>query len=169
MAVPLLAVSATPLDVMALVERVLAERAARAREADQAAAGAITTFLGTVRDRNQGRRVQALDYEAYEPMAVRAFERIADEIAREWPDTVIALHHRTGTLQIGEVSVAIAVASPHRAAAFAACRYAIERVKQIAPIWKREVFEGGETWIEGAVADPDDEAARTTALKLACA
>jgi molybdopterin synthase catalytic subunit len=166
--VPLLAVSATPLDVMALVERVLAERAARAREADQAAAGAITTFLGTVRDRTQGRRVQALDYEAYEPMAVRAFERIADEIAREWPDTVIALHHRTGTLQIGEVSVAIAVASPHRAAAFAACRYAIERVKQIAPIWKHEYFEGGDVWIEGAVAAADDAAARAAAEKLAC-
>jgi molybdopterin synthase catalytic subunit len=170
---PLLAVTPLPLDLMGLVERVLAERAARAGATGDENAGAVTSFLGTVRDKNQGRRVTSLDYEAYEPLAVRVFERIADEIAREWPDTVLALHHRTGELKIGEVSVAIAVASPHRAAAFAACRYAIERVKQIAPIWKREIFEGGDTWIEGAVADPEDETARTAARAaaggLACA
>jgi molybdopterin synthase catalytic subunit len=170
---PLLAVTPDPLDLMGLVERVLAERAAHAEATGDENAGAVTSFLGTVRDKNQGRRVTALDYEAYEPLAVRVFERIAEEIAREWPDTVLALHHRTGTLKIGEVSVAIAVASPHRAAAFAACRYAIERVKQIAPIWKRELFEGGDTWIEGAVTDPDDETARTAARVasggLACA
>ena len=166
---PLLAITPLPLDLTGLVERVLAERDAHAAATGDENAGAVTSFLGTVRDKNQGRKVTALDYEAYEPLAVRIFERIADEIAREWPDTVLALHHRTGTLKIGEVSVAIAVASPHRAAAFAACRYAIERVKQIAPIWKRELFEGGDTWIEGAIAHPDDEQARDKARRLACA
>ena len=82
---------------------------------------------------------------------------------------MLGLHHRVGTLGIGEASVIIAAASPHRAEAFAACRYAIERIKQIAPIWKREYFEGGDCWIEGAVADPDDAAARGEARRRACA
>ena len=81
----------------------------------------------------------------------------------------LALHHRIGRLDIGEASVAIAAASPHRADAFAACRYAIERVKQIAPIWKHEFFDGGDVWIEGATADPDDEAARDGGGAVACA
>jgi molybdopterin synthase catalytic subunit len=81
----------------------------------------------------------------------------------------MAIHHRTGRLEIGEASVVIAVATPHRADAFAACRYAIERIKQIVPIWKHEHFEGGEVWIEGATADANDEAARDAALKIACA
>ena len=81
----------------------------------------------------------------------------------------LALHHRIGRLEIGEASVAIAAASPHRGDAYAACRYAIERVKQIAPIWKREFFEGGDVWIEGATADPDDRAARAEAERVACA
>jgi molybdopterin synthase catalytic subunit len=81
----------------------------------------------------------------------------------------LAIHHRLGRLEVGEASVAIAAASPHRAEAFAACRYAIERVKQIAPIWKHEFFDGGDVWIEGATADPDDEAARLDAYRRACA
>src|SRR6185436_5066882 len=97
------------------------------------------------------------------------FERISTEIGERWPSVRLALHHRTGRLEIGEASVAIAAASPHRGDAFAACRYAIERVKQIAPIWKREVFEGGEAWIEGATADPDDPLARAKAERVACA
>jgi molybdopterin synthase catalytic subunit len=109
-----------------------------------------------------------LEYEAYEPLAVRVFERIRNEITAEWPDAMLALYHRVGRLEPGEVSVAIVVASVHRTAAFAACRYAIERVKQVAPIWKREVFDGGDVWVEGAIATPDDEDARLEALKLAC-
>jgi molybdopterin synthase catalytic subunit len=128
----------------------------------------VATFLGLVRDRNQGRRVLRLEYEAYAPLATRAFARIADEANDAWPSAVLGLHHRVGTLAIGEASIVIAVASPHRGDAFAVCRYAIERVKQIAPIWKREHFEGGDTWIEGAVADPDDEEARLTARRIAC-
>ena len=131
--------------------------------------GALVTFLGLVRNHNAGRRVRYLEYEAYEPLALKAFERIAGEAGRRWPHARLALHHRIGRLDIGETSVAIAAASPHRADAYAVCRYAIERVKQIAPIWKREFFDGGEVWIEGAVADPSDEAARAQAERTACA
>ena len=81
----------------------------------------------------------------------------------------MALHHRTGRLEIGEASVAIVTASPHRADAFAACRYVIERVKQIVPVWKREYFDGGDVWIEGTTADPDDRQARAEAERIACA
>src|SRR6185503_14314896 len=99
----------------------------------------------------------------------RTFERIAAEVASRWPGVRMALHHRVGRLEIGDASVAIAAASAHRADAYASCRYTIERVKQIAPIWKREFFDGGDVWIEGAVADPDDEAALRRAEQIACA
>jgi molybdopterin synthase catalytic subunit len=131
--------------------------------------GAVATFLGLVRDRNLGRRVIRLEYEAHEALAVKAFARIEEEIRETWPQVRLALHHRMGRLEIGEASVAVAAASPHRAEAFAACRYAIERVKQIAPVWKHEFFEGGDVWIEGATADPDDEQARQEAMRRACA
>ncbi len=137
---------------------------------DEAAAptGAMTSFLGLVRAENLGRRVLRLEYEAYDPLAVKAFGRISTEAEGRWPDVTLAVHHRLGRLEIGETSVAIAAASPHRAEAFAACRYAIERIKQIAPIWKHEFFEGGDVWIEGATADPDDEGAREDAYRRAC-
>ena len=131
--------------------------------------GAIATFVGLVRDHNQGRRVLHLVYEAYQPLAERALTRILDEARDRWPTAVLAVHHRTGKLEVGQVSVAIAAASPHRSEAFAACRYAIERVKQIVPIWKHEYFEGGDVWIEGATADPDDTSARDSAMRIACA
>jgi molybdopterin synthase catalytic subunit len=130
--------------------------------------GAVATFVGLVRDHNAGRKVLWLDYEAFAPLALKTFDRIAAEAAAKWPGARIAIHHRTGRVAIGEASVAIAAASPHRADAFAACRYAIERVKQIAPIWKHEHFEGGEVWIEGATADPSDDGARLVALERAC-
>ena len=130
--------------------------------------GALATFVGLVRDHNAGRRVLWLDYEAFEPLAVKAFERIGAEAAERWPGVRLVIHHRAGRVGIGEASVAIAAASPHRADAFAACRYAIERIKQIAPIWKHEHFEGGEVWIEGATADPADETARQAAMERAC-
>jgi molybdopterin synthase catalytic subunit len=131
--------------------------------------GAVATFVGLVRNHNVGRRVQFLEYEAYEPLALRAFELIAHEAQALWPGVRLALHHRIGRLDIGEASVMIAAASAHRADAFAACRYTIERVKQIAPIWKREHFDGGEVWIEGATANPDDASAREAAERVACA
>ena len=151
------AVTAGPLDPAAVAALVAAS-----------GDGAVTTFVGLVRDRNAGRRVLWLDYEAFEPLAVKAFDTIGDEAARHWPEARVAIHHRTGRVAIGEASVVIAAASPHRGEAFAACRYAIERIKQIAPIWKHEHFEGGEVWIEGATADPSDEAARQAAMERAC-
>lgn len=135
----------------------------------QGADGAVVTFLGLVRNHNLGRRVLYLEYEAYEPLAVKSFERIADEVRGRWPSVVMGLHHRIGRLEIGDASVVIVTASPHRADAFAACRYAIERIKQISPIWKHEHFEGGDVWIEGATADPDDVQAREAAERAACA
>jgi molybdopterin synthase catalytic subunit len=153
-----IAVTSEPLDLTALV-----------RVVDAPGMGAVTTFLGLVRDHNQGRRVQHLVYESYDALAERALLRIVAEAREQWPSAVLAIHHRTGRLAIGEASVAIAAASPHRADAFAACRYAIERVKQIVPIWKHEYFEGGDVWIEGATADPDDTAARDAAMRIACA
>ena len=147
----------TPLDLAALVRTVAAP-----------GIGAVVSFLGIVRDENQGRRVTHLVYEAYEPLAERALARIVAEVSDEWPSVTLAVHHRTGRLEIGDASVAIAAASPHRADGFAACRYTIERVKQIVPIWKHEYFEGGDVWIEGATAHPDDQAAREAAMRLAC-
>ena len=126
--------------------------------------GAVATFVGLVRNENGGRRVLWLDYEAYEPLAVKSFVRIDEEAGERWPSIGLAIHHRIGRLEIGEASVVIAAVSPHRADAFAACRYAIERIKQIAPIWKHEHFEGGEIWIEGATADPLDQDARRMAF-----
>jgi molybdopterin synthase catalytic subunit len=139
------------------------------RGVEAGADGAIVSFLGMVRAANLGRRVVRLEYEAYEPLAVKALARIVAEAAEYWPLVRLGIHHRVGVLEVGEVSVAIAAASGHRVDAFAACRYAIERVKQIVPIWKREIFEGGEAWIEGATADPDNDAAREAALERACA
>jgi len=143
--------------------------AALARVVEAPGIGAVATFVGLVRDHNQGRRVVHLVYEAYEPLAERALALIVGEAHERWPTTAVAVHHRIGRLEIGEASVAIAAASPHRADAFAACRYAIERVKQIVPVWKHEYFEGGDVWIEGATADPADATAREAAEKIACA
>ena len=137
--------------------------------ADGGGHGAITSFVGTVRDNNVNRRVTHLEYEAYEPLAVKALEQIVEEAIAQWPGIRVAVHHRVGRLAIGEASIIIAAASAHRANAFAACRYVIERVKQIVPIWKHEFFDGGEVWIEGATANPTDEAARLEAVRRACA
>jgi molybdopterin synthase catalytic subunit len=163
MGVPLLAIGPEPLALEPLIEAVIA------RGEHSGSDGAVATFLGLVRNHNVGRRVEHLAYEAYEALALKAFERITAEIAARWPDVRLALHHRTGRIEIGEASVAIAAASPHRAHAFSACRYTIERVKQIAPIWKREFFEGGDVWIEGATASPDDEVALAAAERVSCA
>jgi molybdopterin synthase catalytic subunit len=159
---PLLAIGPGPLALEPLIAAVCARGVAAGSD------GAVATFLGLVRNHNAGRSVRYLEYEAYEPLALKAFDRIAAESSARWPGVRLALHHRIGRLAIGEASVAIAASSAHRADAFAGCRYAIERVKQIAPVWKHEHFEGGEVWIEGATADPDDEAAREAAYERAC-
>jgi molybdopterin synthase catalytic subunit len=160
---PLLAVGAEPLRLDDLIAAVAVRETA-----PSGSDGAVVTFLGLVRNHNQGRRVLFLEYEAYAPLALKTFERIAAEVGQRWPGVGLALHHRTGRIEIGDASVAIAAASAHRADAYAACRYTIERVKQIAPVWKREVFEGGEVWIEGATADPADDEARLAAERVAC-
>ena len=161
---PLLAIGSAPLALEPIVAAVTESRG-DGRGTD----GAVAVFLGTVRNHNVGRSVSYLVYEAFEPLALRSFERISTEVTAKWPGVNLAVHHRTGRLEIGEASVVIAAASAHRADAFSACRYTIERVKQIAPIWKREFFEGGDVWIEGATADPDDEVARAKAERAACA
>ena len=110
-------------------------------------AGAIATFIGTTRNNNEGRKVIALDYEAYPEMAEKELARIGADAARKWQLCRMAIVHRLGPVQIGEASVIIVVSSAHRDAAFAASRFAIEEIKKIVPIWKKEVFEGGEVWI----------------------
>ena len=117
------------------LDRLVAAVGARPQE-PPGSDGAVVTFLGLVRNHNAGRRVRYLEYEAYEPLAVRALTRILDEARSLWPDVRLGVHHRIGRLEIGEASIIIVAASPHRAHAFAACRYTIERVKQIVPIWK---------------------------------
>lgn len=109
-------------------------------------AGAVDVFIGTVRDNTQGRTVTHLEYEAYEPMALSEMKKIADEALHKWPIQKIAIHHRVGTLYIGDVAVVVAVSTPHRSDAFEACRYIIDTLKQTVPIWKKEIFEDGEVW-----------------------
>lgn len=127
------------------------------------AAGAIATFVGTVRDHHAGRAVRSLAYEAYEEMALGSLRSIADEAARRWPLHGVALSHRLGPVPVGEASVMVAVSSAHRAAAFDACRFAIERIKADVPIWKREEFaDGTSAWVgEEPVATPALPAAIT--------
>jgi molybdopterin synthase catalytic subunit len=125
----------------ALDPRAIAGRVAR----DDA--GAVVTFAGTVRDAARGRVVLWLDYEAYPEAAEKMLARIGGEMRERWPVLAVAIEHRTGRLAIGETSVVIAVSSAHRDAAFAAAAYAIERIKQIVPIWKKEAYADGETWI----------------------
>ena len=114
------------------------------------AAGAIATFLGVVRDNSLGRRVLHLFYEAYPPMAIKEMERVEAEVRERWNIEAIAISHRVGKLLIGEASVAIAVSSAHRKESIEACHYAIDRLKEIVPVWKKEYWEGGEVWLENA-------------------
>lgn len=110
-------------------------------------AGAIATFIGATRNYNAGREVIRLEYEAYPEMAVREMRRIAEQAIERFSAKAVAMSHRIGVVEIGEASVAIAVCAGHRDAAFSACRFAIDRLKEIAPIWKKEHYRGGEIWI----------------------
>jgi molybdopterin synthase catalytic subunit len=129
-------VHAAPLDAQALTERV-----------SDPGAGATVTFAGVVRNQARGREVVELDYEAYPAAAEKQLALIASEIRERWPVLGVAIEHRTGRLVVGETSVVIAVSSAHRTAAFEASAYAIERIKQIVPIWKKEFYVDGDTWI----------------------
>ncbi len=115
-----------------------------------AGAGAVLTFCGVVRDEHLGRTVQSIEYQAYEEMAASEMERIAEEVCRRWPEIAIDIVHRVGQLRVGEASVFIAVASPHRAEGFEALRFAIDRLKETVPIWKKEIYTDGYAWIEGS-------------------
>ena len=122
--------------------------------------GGLALFVGSVRDVSEGKRVQHLEYEAYEPMALAKLQQVVDEATQRWSVQAMAIQHRLGKLEIGEDAVIIAVACSHRAEAFAACAFAIDRLKEIVPIWKKEFGEGGEVWVggptlEGAAASRD--------------
>jgi len=126
-----------PIDVAALLNE--------ARSSD----GGVCVFLGVVRDENEGLATVAIQYEAYGPMAEAEMEKIAGFLAQEWPQTRVRMRHRVGQLAVGEVSVAIVAASPHRAEAFAACRAAIDRIKTTVPIWKKEFHpDGSSAWVD---------------------
>jgi molybdopterin synthase catalytic subunit len=110
-------------------------------------AGAIATFTGTTRNRSRGREVLYLDYEAYEGMAEETMRELAAELKRRYDLLEVAVHHRVGRVDIGEPSVMIAVSAAHRGDALAACKDAIDTLKRTVPLWKKEVYEGGEEWI----------------------
>lgn len=117
------------------------------QELQSAQAGAIDLFLGIVRDNTQARPVDRLEYEAYDRMALTEMQKIVDQAHQQWPILRHILIHRKGTLQIGEIAVLIGVATAHRADAFEACRYIIDTIKQTVPIWKKEIFQDGEIWV----------------------
>ncbi len=111
------------------------------------ASGGIDVFIGTVRDATKGKEVLRLEFETYEKMALREMQKIAAAAFERWPVQALVIHHRTGVLQIGEVAVVIAVSAAHRDAAFDACRFTINTLKQTVPIWKKELFADGEVWV----------------------
>lgn len=125
-----------PIDIQSVIDKVV-----------QREAGAITTFIGTVRELTHGKKTLYLVYEAYESMAVKKLAQIGSEIEERWPGAQTAITHRVGKLDITDIAVVIAVSTPHRADAYEANRYAIERIKEIVPIWKKEHWEDGQEWI----------------------
>ena len=125
-----------PINIESVIEKVVRREA-----------GAITTFIGTVRELTNGRKTLYLAYEAYIPMAVKKLQQIGEEIKTRWPDATVAISHRIGRLDITDIAVVIAVSTPHRPEAYEANRYAIERIKEMVPIWKKEYWEDGEEWI----------------------
>ncbi len=129
-----------------LSSEALSEQACQDAVKDDAAGGTVV-FVGTVRNHTNGKRVVRLEFEAYGPMAEKEMRKIADQITKRWSALHVAIHHRVGVLKVGEVPVIIAVSTPHRKAAFEACQYAIDTLKETVPIWKKEVFEDGEVWV----------------------
>lgn len=131
-----LKISDKPLNIMACISQVTGPEC-----------GGVDVFVGTVRNATKGKAVLRLEFEAYENMALREMRKIAEQALQRWSVQAVAIHHRTGILQIGDVAVVIAVGAAHRDAAFEACRYAIDTLKQTVPIWKKEVFADGEVWV----------------------
>ncbi|EIJ80239.1 molybdopterin biosynthesis MoaE protein [Bacillus methanolicus PB1] len=129
-------ISKIPINIQSVIDKVV-----------QREAGAITVFIGTVRELTNGKKTLFLIYDAYEAMAVKKLEQIGNEIQERWRGSKVAITHRVGKLDISDVAVVIAVSTPHRADAYEANRYAIERIKEIVPIWKKEHWEDGEEWV----------------------
>ncbi len=129
-------VSDKPLDVQAVIDAVQTEQA-----------GAINVFIGTVRNQTAQKSVVGLEYEAFEAMAIKKMEEIAEQAKAKFPVLKVAIAHRVGKLKLGEIAVVIAVATPHRAESFAACQFIIDTLKEVVPIWKKELFEDGEVWV----------------------
>ena len=131
-------VTQEPLDPQGLVKLVRGDES-----------GAVALFYGVVRNHSQGRRVLYLEYDAYPSMAVKKMRQVAEEARSRWSITDMAISHRTGRLEIGETSLLVAVSAPHRREAFEACHFAVDRIKEIVPVWKKEVWEDGQGWVEG--------------------
>ena len=129
-----------------VLDEPLSEKACIDAVADDAAGG-TAVFIGTVRNQTKGKRVVRLEFEAFVPMAEKEMWQIAEYVEKKWEALHVAMHHRVGALEVGEVPVIIAVATPHRKAAFEACEYAIDTLKETVPIWKKEIFEDGEGWV----------------------
>jgi len=110
-------------------------------------AGGTALFIGTVRNQTAGKAVVRLEFESYEPMAVSEMRKIAEAVQEKWAAEKVCIHHRVGSLSIGDIAVIISVATPHRKAAFEACQYAIDTLKETVPIWKKEIFTDGEVWV----------------------
>ena len=136
------AITSDPLDPAPLIQAVRRDES-----------GAVALFYGVVRNENMGRNVRYLEYDVYPEMALKKMAEVADEVRATYPITGIGALHRVGRLEIGETSLLVAVSSAHRAAAFEACHFAVDRIKQVVPIWKKEVWEDGEEWIEGHVPE----------------
>jgi molybdopterin synthase catalytic subunit len=128
--------SETPLNIVEILDSVQTDPC-----------GAVNVFVGTVRDTTGGKRVLRLEFEAYPEMALREMETIANTLQARWNAASVAIHHRTGSVEVGGIVVIIAVATPHRKASFEACEYAIDTLKTTVPIWKKEIFEDGEIWV----------------------
>lgn len=132
----LISVTEKPLDILQVISMVA-----------HPGHGGLNVFIGNVRDHTKGRKVLRLEYEAYLPMALSEMKKLAQQTKDRWPHAQIAIHHRVGNLQIADAAVVIAVSTPHRDQAFAACKFAIDTLKEQVPIWKKEVFEDGEVWV----------------------
>jgi len=126
----------TPLDTQACIDF-----------ANHPKAGGNTVFVGTVREFTKGKKVVRLEFESYEPMAIKELTKIAEQAQETWSTLAVSIHHRVGVLEIGEVAVVIAVSTPHRKASFEACEFMIDTLKETVPIWKKEIFEDGEVWV----------------------
>jgi len=129
-------ISPTPLNIHSCIDWIMSPES-----------GGIDVFIGTVRNATKGKAVLRLEFEAYEPMALAEMEKIVKQAFEKWPVQQALIHHRTGVLQVGDIPVIIAVSAAHRAAAFEACRFIIDTLKQNVPIWKKEIFEDGEVWV----------------------